>query len=165
MFICKCVECGDEFEAKTMFAKVCSGRCRMRRYRRTDKGKANVLRYNKRVKRNEKGVKCFTCDERFKTNRGAKYCSDVCYRLSVEYKESRAKGRRKWKVDNKVAHACNKKVTRAVKNGRLVKVPCKCGEDVVEGHHEDYDKPYDVIWMCRNCHTEYHKDKRGFGAI
>ncbi len=48
MFTCKCAECGVEFEAKTMFRRLCSVRCGMRRYRRGEKGKASVRRWNGR---------------------------------------------------------------------------------------------------------------------
>lgn len=26
------------------------------------------------------------------------------------------------------------------------------------GHHENYLKPFDIIWMCFSCHVKYHKD-------
>lgn len=46
----------------------------------------------------------------------------------------------------------------AVKTGRLTKEPCACGETKVEGHHPDYKKPLEVIWMCRQCHSQLHKE-------
>ena len=28
----------------------------------------------------------------------------------------------------------------------------QCGSSNPEAHHEDYTKPYNVIWLCRSCH-------------
>ena len=45
-----------------------------------------------------------------------------------------------------------------VKRGKVIKLPCEiCGDPKSEAHHNDYSKPLDVIWFCRNCHMEYHK--------
>ena len=28
----------------------------------------------------------------------------------------------------------------------------------VEAHHNDYNKPLEIRWLCRNCHREWHKE-------
>lgn len=39
-----------------------------------------------------------------------------------------------------------------------------CGENTkAHGHHEDYNKPLEVIWMCAKCHL-YHHQKYRFHA-
>lgn len=48
-----------------------------------------------------------------------------------------------------------KKLRDWVAHGRIVKPKnCQwCGaECLLEGHHEDYGRPLDVIWLCRKCH-------------
>jgi hypothetical protein len=43
------------------------------------------------------------------------------------------------------------------------KLPCaKCGNPESEGHHEDYRKPFDVIWLCHKHHREAHRKPRGY---
>jgi hypothetical protein len=42
--------------------------------------------------------------------------------------------------------------------GRLIRQPCEvCGEKKVEAHHDDYDKPLDVRWLCKAHHTDVHR--------
>jgi hypothetical protein len=49
----------------------------------------------------------------------------------------------------------------ALKTGRIVKEPCRvCGALEVDGHHEDYFKPLEVVWLCRPHHAEVHKKNR-----
>lgn len=43
------------------------------------------------------------------------------------------------------------------RRGLLAQQDCKdCGLKDTEMHHEDYDKPLDVIWLCRICHLKRH---------
>lgn len=32
--------------------------------------------------------------------------------------------------------------------------PCRCGQLLLEMHHEDYAKPYEVVWACARYHQE-----------
>lgn len=50
---------------------------------------------------------------------------------------------------------------RAVMAGRL-KRPDKCSccllaSNRIHGHHEDYSKPLDVVWLCPQCHSDVHR--------
>ena len=48
-------------------------------------------------------------------------------------------------------------VKYALRTGKLVKTPCQvCGELEVQGHHPDYSRPLDVVWLCRKHHHEIH---------
>ena len=50
-----------------------------------------------------------------------------------------------------------RKLRNAVASGSIIKTPCViCGNEKSQGHHEDYSKPLDVIWMCNRCHAEHH---------
>lgn len=48
------------------------------------------------------------------------------------------------------------------KRGCIVKkYACElCGGPNPEKHHEDYDKPLEVLWVCRKCHLEIHNSKQ-----
>lgn len=44
---------------------------------------------------------------------------------------------------------------RAVRNGSLVRQPCVvCGDPKSEAHHEDHNRPLDVVWLCFQHHRE-----------
>lgn len=46
----------------------------------------------------------------------------------------------------------------AVRDGRIKRGACSvCGSIIrIEGHHQDYRKPLDVVWVCRKHHLELH---------
>ena len=44
-----------------------------------------------------------------------------------------------------------------VRRGKIIRTPCaECGGQKVEGHHTDYAKPLQVVWLCRRCHRLRH---------
>lgn len=47
------------------------------------------------------------------------------------------------------------KVVNALRMGKLKKTPCVvCGEIKVHGHHPDYRKPLEVVWLCPSHHKK-----------
>lgn len=48
------------------------------------------------------------------------------------------------------------------KRGKLQKQPCVvCGEVRADAHHENYDRPLDVVWLCRTHHARRHAELAG----
>lgn len=52
-------------------------------------------------------------------------------------------------------------VNKAINRKELMRLPCEfCGSsEDIEGHHEDYTKPLEVIWLCQKHHHEHHERK------
>jgi len=47
------------------------------------------------------------------------------------------------------------------KNG-MKRQPCSvCNFPFADAHHEDYDKPLEVIWLCRKHHKDRHRELSG----
>ena len=64
-----------------------------------------------------------------------------------------------WRKADKRRTKCHNAVTRAVRSGLLERQPCvRCGAEKSLAHHEDYDKPLDVMWLCQPCHKQRHKE-------
>jgi hypothetical protein len=87
---------------------------------------------------------------------GARGCP-FCRRARVARKEP-ARRRRRYKR-NRIAVLARNAVCAAVKCGTLKRKPCSvCGKKkAIEGHHEDYSRPLDVIWLCQKHHHELHE--------
>lgn len=50
-------------------------------------------------------------------------------------------------------------VNYALKTGKLKREPCViCGKEFVHGHHPDYDKPLEVVWLCPKHHKAVHNN-------
>ncbi len=65
---------------------------------------------------------------------------------------------KRWNDKNKHKKRAHGQLRHAIEMGRVIKEACKiCGALKVEGHHEDYDKPYDVIWFCHLHHSYHHR--------
>jgi hypothetical protein len=76
-------------------------------------------------------------------------------------KESRIKQRvevtRAWREQDKRRFAAHKAVANAIKKGELTRQPCEvCNHEKTVGHHDDYDKPLSVRWLCQPCHMQHH---------
>ena len=66
---------------------------------------------------------------------------------------------RRWITADKRRSAAHNAVTRAIRSGALVRLPCeRCGRSDAFAHHECYDNKLDVMWLCQPCHKQRHKE-------
>lgn len=74
------------------------------------------------------------------------------YRLDHGYANEK-----KWIKENPTKLSAQRKARWAKKKGDLIQEPCEfCDSEEVVMHHDDYDKPLDVRWLCKVHHREIH---------
>jgi len=94
----------------------------------------------------------------------------VAYRKAYEVSERgklvTKQMKRRWNERNPIKRKANESVNNAVRDGRLFKPDAceSCGATGrIHGHHCDYSKPLDVMWLCPSCHKQWHHEN-GEGA-
>jgi DNA-directed RNA polymerase subunit RPC12/RpoP len=49
---------------------------------------------------------------------------------------------------------------KALRDGTLIRAEycahCGAHDETIQGHHADYDKPLEVVWLCAQCHSRVH---------
>lgn len=77
------------------------------------------------------------------------------YRQTELSKAAQQRGQQQYRINNPHKKAAHSAISNAIRDGKLERGPCEvCGTTSnVHGHHEDYDKPLDVAWLCRKHHA------------
>jgi hypothetical protein len=121
------------------------------------------------------GLVCIECTKaRVRANRAA----NAEYYRMADAAKPRKRGKteravqnarsRKYYYANKDKNSARLKLNRALARGLVQKPSCcsRCNKPAarLEGHHPDYAKPLDVIWLCDPCHSAEHRkiDTTGF---
>lgn len=79
--------------------------------------------------------------------------SSRCRECNKEYIKNYVKNYEKRKK-----YLVRKSLQNAVISGKVRKECCEiCGNAESQGHHFDYDKPFDVIWLCSAHHGLIHR--------
>lgn len=66
---------------------------------------------------------------------------------------------RKWRAEDSRRNKAHLAVARAIRNGFIEKQACsRCGSENSYAHHESYDHPLEVVWLCQPCHKARHKE-------
>jgi hypothetical protein len=73
-----------------------------------------------------------------------------------------AEYQRQWRLRNaehwEERHAARRILGRAVANGSIKRKPCEnCRSQPAQGHHTDYSKPLEVVWLCKRHHLRLHR--------
>lgn len=99
---------------------------------------------------------CSKCDLK-KEHDTKRYCASCTNAYNREWRKTHPLSE-KQKIKDIVRH----KTMMRIRRGLLIRQPCEmCGCKNVQAHHEDYSKPYQVMWFCRKCHLDWHKMKKG----
>jgi hypothetical protein len=105
---------------------------------------------------------CRTCHKaRMKFRRLTNPYVQAYDRLRYQTPERRAQGAanaKRWRATHPEAYRAQTAVNNAVRDGRLQKGICAICNAIenVHGHHKDYGKQLDVVWLCAKCHLRIH---------
>lgn len=96
---------------------------------------------------------CIKCRERPRRNDNQRWCNE-CHAENMRI--NRPKHSELTNKQRKKANA--RSYANTYKNrGKLIQEDCEdCGNPDSQMHHEDYDKPLEVTWLCRDCHLQLH---------
>lgn len=80
------------------------------------------------------------------------------YRKTPAGKAAHDRATARYSFNHKKQRVAHNAVSNALRDGRLTRMPCGvCGSELTEAHHPDYDKPLEVIWLCREHHMQIHR--------
>ena len=75
------------------------------------------------------------------------------------------KSTRRWRQKNHRKYAAQVILNNAIRAGKIKRKPCeRCGAKA-HAHHENYDKPLEVNWLCATHHSERHKEMRKLALV
>jgi hypothetical protein len=114
--------------------------------------------------------KCKACAKRDVRQHRAKNESVREYdRARAKTPERKAKMREtvvRWRQENPDGYRAHSVLGNAIQTGKITRQACEvCGSARTHGHHRDYSKPLEVIWLCARCHHKAHGLTRQTGAI
>jgi hypothetical protein len=131
----KCFKCNEEKELSEFYKHAAMADGHLNKCKVCTKKDAHQLRHNSSSRE-----KILTYDR----ERGNRHKPGYL-------KEYREKYPKKYK-----AHSI---VNYAIKSKKLFKEPCLiCGSDEVHAHHDDYDKPLNIRWLCAEHHNQWHAE-------
>ena len=74
-----------------------------------------------------------------------------------------SKMKKKYYSENRDKLKVRYRFREALKRGKLERQPCfVCGIESADGHHPDYSRPLDVVWLCKDHHRQLHREAKWF---
>ena len=67
----------------------------------------------------------------------------------------------RYRARHRATHLAHKAVQTAVARGHLARGACEvCESREAHAHHDDYAKPLEVKWLCKQHHEGHHQETR-----
>lgn len=118
-------------------------------------------------KKDGRASSCKSCQAIYRTTENSKQAQDKFYHSPAKkrYAQSEVgkaaalRGTKKWQAANPIKIIAHGILNRAIAKGEVVREPCRVCDTThnVWGHHEDYTKPLDVLWLCPTHHKALHR--------
>lgn len=112
--------------------------------------------------------KCDYCGKEYHTRkshyerRKRHFCSRGCYSLYraelLPKEEQHAFGTGLSEVERKKRAKARSIFNHYICDNNIERMPCEICGGKAEAHHDDYNKPLEVRWLCFKHHREWHKD-------
>lgn len=65
---------------------------------------------------------------------------------------------KRWQLANPQKRKAHNKLHSALRSGLIERQPCvECGKPQTDGHHENYNEPLAITWLCRRHHMAAHR--------
>lgn len=108
-------------------------------------------------------ITCSKCGGYKELNR---YARSYCLPCHNEYMRLNRSPYKAQSGEDLKKQKCRASSKYMVIKGIINKKPCeKCGNEKSEMHHEDYSKPKEVTWLCRECHVDLHTERNRNWAL
>lgn len=115
-------------------------------------------------------AECDYCHSVFETKPSAykrkkrHFCSMKCYakyREEIMPKEEQPSFGTGYSEEERLKRRnARSKLNHYIRDKHLLRQPCEICGAKAEAHHDDYNKPLDVRWLCFRHHREWHKTNR-----
>lgn len=113
-------------------------------------------------------AKCDYCGKEYRTKASAfakrkrHFCSRGCYsKYRAELlprEEQHAYGTGYSQEEKNKRKKAREIFNHYVRDKHIPRQPCEvCGKELSEAHHDNYNKPLEVRWLCFKCHREWHR--------
>ncbi len=141
-----------------------------RKYRENNKDKCAA--YERAYRENNKEAKAKWSKEYLAKNKDdiyakrAKYREDNKEKVREQVRRSKSKNKegvaeytRLYRENNPKIYKAHGAVSAARASGKLTQNKCEiCNSSNTEAHHDDYNKPLDVRWLCSKHHNKWHRN-------
>ena len=100
---------------------------------------------------------------------GVGFCSRKCFGLAERGKnnpnwQGGIENRARYSKENRIRYPeraiARDAMRQKIRSGKIVRQPCSvCGEKNAQSHHINYERPFDIVWLCVKHHSEIHQKK------
>jgi uncharacterized protein (DUF983 family) len=141
-----------EMTSKVAIMKLCKA---------CDKTKVDSEFHSRAASKDGLSAKCKECQRDYDKSRNRdpkRVMAREVYQKGIG-REVASKAKKSWIVKNPKKRKAQVAVGNAIRDGKLTRMPCEvCGATYrIHAHHDDYEKWFDVRWLCPLHHKEWHE--------